>query len=86
MLHRNRGGPVRITGNIYPRIIDTSETYPKIDPIEVAKALGASRIVYVGNSKDLLDLYGKTRKMIDQVATSCDDYEDEPHDDPLQDD
>jgi F420-0:gamma-glutamyl ligase len=86
MLHRNRGGPIRDTSRIVPRITDTSGTISKIDPIEVAKALGASRIVYVGNSKDLLDLYGKTRKMLDQVAASCDDYEDEPHDDPLQDD
>lgn len=59
----------------------------KLDTKAIAKALGASRIVYVGNSKDLIDLYGKARRMFEQVAASCDEYDDdEPHDDPLQDD
>jgi len=59
----------------------------KLDAKAIAKALGASRIVYVGNSKDLIDLYGKARRMLDQVSASCDEYDDdEPHDDPLQDD
>ena len=82
----HRGGPVRITGNMYPRVNIVGEASPKIDPIEVAKALGASKIVYVGKSKDVFDMYGKARQMIEKMAAICDDYDEVPDDDPLTDD
>jgi hypothetical protein len=82
----HRGGPVRIIGDHHPIINLTGEAYPKIDPIEVAKALGASKIVYVGKSKDVFDMYGKARQMIEKMAASCDDYDEVPDDDPLTDD
>jgi hypothetical protein len=58
----------------------------KVDVKSIAKSLGASRIVYVGKSKDVFDMYGKARQMIEKMAASCDDYDEVPDDDPLTDD
>lgn len=58
----------------------------RIDAKSVAKSLGASRIVYLGKSKDILDMSAKARQIIEQMAASCDDYDEDPHDEPLTDD
>jgi hypothetical protein len=52
---------IRDTSKKQPRIIDTSPRQPKIDPEELAKALGAERVdhprIFLGNSPEVLAQY-----------------------------
>ena len=67
------------------RIRDTSKGQQKISSEEIGKALGSSKMLYVGRCNDPLEMLDRMKR-IAKIAQECDVFDEEPHDEPLTDD
>ncbi|KAF0249333.1 MAG: hypothetical protein FD167_1271 [bacterium] len=67
---------IKNIGKIQPRIINTGETQPKVDPILVAKALGAQYVGYVDANPHNLPLPKPVQEQLLKITLSANEKTD----------